>query len=410
MTEKSTEKNGNSNTTKTFLAAKVAAGPLSWDSTPTAGMTLKSLELDSLDPNPEQARKNFDEDQLFELASSILVRGLMMPISASPEVENLGRPTGRHYIVAGERRVRSFRMLRDAAKNEATARHMAERARKHYTGEEGESLAQLWLGLAGSTEALQKFATIPAIVEAAKDSAARLLDGLTENLLRENLHSLEEADSFAHAVRAKTEGGLGLTAEQLGGKLGKDVQYIRRRLHLAACPSIIRKAMTEGILVTKRDEDGKAIKRGEGADATEVQERRTIEDLSIGLELAKLHAMMMKGLDAPQQRKAKAAAEERFAGILDQALSKRWSVRKLEELRKELAESGGKKPRKSADSEKEGEGASAGAADAAPKPSKPAWTDDEKTLSVRRDRLANLPDAERAKLRARLQELLSLLG
>jgi len=182
VTEKSTEKNGNANTTKSFLAAKVAAGPLSWDNAPPAGMTLKNLDLDSLDPNPEQARKNFDEDQLFELASSILVRGLLTPISVSPEVENLGRSTGRHYIVAGERRVRSFRMLRDAAKNEATARHMAERARKHYTGEEGESLAQLWLGLAGSTEALQKFATIPAIVEAAKDSAARLLDGLTENL------------------------------------------------------------------------------------------------------------------------------------------------------------------------------------------------------------------------------------
>ncbi|RKH92968.1 ParB N-terminal domain-containing protein [Corallococcus sp. AB038B] len=392
--------NTGTGTTKSYIAKKLQEGALpSWDSPSDTPFTLKSLPLGDVLESPEQARQVFNEAKLFEMACSILTRGLLTPIEVSPEADSLGRPTGKFFVIAGERRLRCFRMLNSAEQSAEAAQTYAAQARKAFGEVEGNELASLWLGLPSDTP---RFATITALITRAKTSVDRLIDGMTENLQREQLQALEEADGYARAVRKKEEGGEGLTAEQLASKMAKDVQYVRRRLQLAKCSELLREAMTKGILVTKRDEDGRPVMLGEGEGATEARERRYVEDISIALELEKIQSFLLKGLDDPRQKKARLAAEEKFAGLLDDALSRKWSVRKLIEVRTALMDPKAKK--KSGETSEEGEGA------AAAKPSRTAWTSDEKQLVVRLDRLPALQGEEREKLRARLQELLSSLG
>lgn len=386
------------NVTKSFIAAKAAAGPLpDWEAN-AAAMSVQSIDSDLIDPGAEQARRIFEDEPLFELATSFITSGLLQPINVSPVAGDLGRPTGRFSLNAGERRLRAWKMVRRATEEPDFAEQMAERAVKHFGDEEN---GRHWRALAGDPAAAARFRCIPSVVAAVKPRIGQIIDGLIENLLRVNLAALDEADKMAAAVAPVDQGGEGITTEQLASRLSKDVQYVRRRLQLAAAPTLIRKAMSEGVLCTKRDEAGRPVKRGEGEGAVVAQERRTIEDLSAALELAKIYALLTKGLDAPQQKKARTAAEERFANILDDALSRRWSVRKLEEVRKELAETGGKRAKKTPSAQaEEGEG----------KKGRPVWTDDEKVISVRRDRLADLSEDDRAQLRNRLQDLLALLA
>ncbi|WP_342382174.1 ParB/RepB/Spo0J family partition protein (plasmid) [Myxococcus stipitatus] len=397
------------NQMKAIVSKRLEGGPLTLDdansTVASGGMNLRLISLDDLVASPEQARKFFDDDKLFEQACSFLASGLLQPINVCPETAELGRPTGKFYIVAGERRTRSWKMIREATRDAEKAAQFAARAIRMFGEAVGSEHAKRWAALPGDKDAVAKYAAIPAVVQAeAKDRGALIVDGLIENVMRENLRALDEADQIAKAVAPVEQDGAGYTAEQLATRMAKDIQYVRRRIQLAAIPSVIRKAMTEGVLVTKRDEDGKKAMRGEGEEAEVVKERRTIEDMSVALELAKLYALMTKGLDAPQQKKHRQAAEDRFAGVLDEALSRKWGVRKLEDVRKEFAENGGRGRRKPAgDSAQEGEGD-------AQKSAKRAWTDDEKTFAVRLDKVAALGATEKAALRTRLEELLRLLG
>lgn len=65
---------------------------------------LADLRIDSVDPDPENPRRQFDEDALASLAQSIRTNGLIQPIVVRPGVE------GRHVIIAGERRWRAARL------------------------------------------------------------------------------------------------------------------------------------------------------------------------------------------------------------------------------------------------------------------------------------------------------------
>src|SRR5699024_6088937 len=61
------------------------------------------LDIEEIDPNFEQPRKNFDEQALAELAESIKVHGVIQPIVVTP----MGR---RYMIIAGERRFRASKL------------------------------------------------------------------------------------------------------------------------------------------------------------------------------------------------------------------------------------------------------------------------------------------------------------
>ena len=155
------------------------------------GERLRELAVESLVPNPAQPRKSFSAEALSELAASIRTSGVLQPI--------IVRPRGDRYeILVGERR---WRAAREAG-----------------------------LG------------RVPAIVREATDAEAIEL-ALVENLLRENLNPLEEADAY-HRLMAQ----FGWTQEELAQRIGKDRASIANVLRLRRLPQVIQDDLQAGRL------------------------------------------------------------------------------------------------------------------------------------------------------------------
>ena len=150
----------------------------------STSLGVRHVGIDRIEPNPENPRLLFEESALEELAASIREHGVLQPI--------LVRPTGRdqYQLVAGERRWRAAR-------------------------------------LAG-------LLTIPALVEELDDDAA-LEIAVIENLQREDLSPLEEANMYEKMVSEH-----GYSIRKLAQKLGKDKGYLENRLRLADAPEEIR--------------------------------------------------------------------------------------------------------------------------------------------------------------------------
>jgi ParB family chromosome partitioning protein len=143
-----------------------------------AGTTLSTIPIDMLEPNPFQPRGMIEQSQLEELAESIRAQGLLQPIVVRPRP---GDPD-RYEIVAGERRWRAS-------------------------------------GLAGLHE-------IPAVVRNVNDSEAAII-ALVENLQRENLNALDEAEGYHRLV---TE--FSLTQEAVGYAVSKSRAHVTNTLRL----------------------------------------------------------------------------------------------------------------------------------------------------------------------------------
>ena len=141
------------------------------------------IELDSLRVNPYQPRKVFDETALKELADSIKEHGVFQPIIVKKSIKG-------YEIIAGERRVRASK-------------------------------------LAGKT-------TIPAIIRDFSDEQMMEI-ALLENLQRENLTSIEEAEAY-HMMLEK----LHLTPEELATKVGKSRSHITNILGLLRLPNTVQ--------------------------------------------------------------------------------------------------------------------------------------------------------------------------
>lgn len=155
------------------------------------GERLRELPVESLVPNPAQPRKNFSAGALSELAASIRTSGVLQPI--------IVRPRGDRYeILVGERR---WRAAREAG-----------------------------LG------------RVPAIVREATDAEAIEL-ALVENLLRENLNPLEEADAYQRLMAQ-----FGWTQEKLAQRIGKDRASIANVLRLRRLPQVIQDDLQAGRL------------------------------------------------------------------------------------------------------------------------------------------------------------------
>ncbi len=146
------------------------------------------IDIERISSNPHQPRRTFDADALQDLAASIREHGILQPVLVRP------RADGHFQLIAGERRWRAAR-------------------------------------IAGLRE-------IPAIVEQFDDEAA-LEIAIIENLQREDISPLEEADMFE---RMTTQHGYSL--RKLAQKLGKDKGYIENRLRLADAPAEVRELVS----------------------------------------------------------------------------------------------------------------------------------------------------------------------
>jgi len=150
---------------------------------------LIEIPLEQVRPNPRQARKVFAEEKIAELAASIAEHGLVQPVVVR-------RVDGGYELVSGERRWRAYRSL----------------------GRE----------------------TIPAIVREMGDldaTAALLI----ENIQREDLSPLEEAEAFRRLIDE-----FKLTQEELARRVGKSRAAITNALRLLSLPADVRAMLAEG--------------------------------------------------------------------------------------------------------------------------------------------------------------------
>lgn len=141
------------------------------------------VSLSELRSNPYQPRKHFDDDRLKELSESIREFGVFQPIIIKKSIKG-------YDIVAGERRVKASR-------------------------------------LAGKK-------TIPAIVKDFSD-AEMMEIALLENIQREDLSAIEEAEAFRNIIKS-----LNLTQEELAYKVGKSRSYVTNMLGLLRLPKDVQ--------------------------------------------------------------------------------------------------------------------------------------------------------------------------
>lgn len=153
------------------------------------------LPISIIKANPNQPRKRFNDESLSELADSIRVSGLLQPIMVRPVRDSEER---EYELVAGERRLRAGK-------------------------------------LAGLEE-------VPAIVRELSDDES-LVFALIENLQREDLNAIEEAQGLA-SLRDQ----LGLSQEELADKVGKSRPAVANSLRLLQLPEIIQEDLQSGAL------------------------------------------------------------------------------------------------------------------------------------------------------------------
>lgn len=150
---------------------------------------MREVPVEEISPNPRQARRQFDEEKLKELAASIEQHGLVQPVVV--------RPRGSGYeLVSGERRWRAYRAL----------------------GRE----------------------FIPAVVREMSDEEAAVAV-LIENLQREDLNPLEEALAYRQLMDE-----FGLTQEEVARRVGKSRAAVANALRLLGLPAEVKELVEQG--------------------------------------------------------------------------------------------------------------------------------------------------------------------
>lgn len=157
-----------------------------------SGERVTEIPIDELRPNPYQPRREFNQQALKELSKSIEKNGVLQPI-----IVRKSKVKG-YEIVAGERRFRASK--------------------------------------------LAKLETIPGIIRDF-DEKIMMQVAILENLQREDLTALEEADAY-HMMMEK----LSLTQEKVAEELGKSRSYIANHLRLRTLPSQTKSLLQDGEL------------------------------------------------------------------------------------------------------------------------------------------------------------------
>ena len=152
----------------------------------------RELPIYKVEPNPDQPRRDFDEEELQALADSIAVHGVIQPLT----VREL--PSGYYQIIAGERRWRAARQ-------------------------------------AGLSE-------VPVVVIEADDRKAMEL-ALIENLQRQDLNPVEEALGYQSLIQE-----YGLTQEEAASRVGKSRPAVANALRLLSlCEEVLELLKTGAI-------------------------------------------------------------------------------------------------------------------------------------------------------------------
>ena len=146
--------------------------------------SINEIELSRIQPNPDQPRREFDDESLEELAASIREIGIVQPISLRQQAN------GTYQIIAGERRYRAARIA----------------------------------GLS----------TVPAYIRTVEDEAVMEM-ALIVNIQREDLNAIEIALSFKKLIEQYN-----LTQEQLSERVGKKRTTVANYLRLLKLPAEVQ--------------------------------------------------------------------------------------------------------------------------------------------------------------------------
>src|SRR5215469_10934303 len=163
----------------------------SFPATQEASAKVQDLPIEAIEPNPNQPRKAFEDNSLRELSESLRRSGVLQPVV----VRRVGE---KYQLIVGERRWRAARM-------------------------------------AGLTH-------VPAVVRETTDAETLEL-ALVENLLREDLNPMEEAEAFQRLLTDFT-----WTQEQLGQRVGRDRSTVANCLRLLRLPGPIQADLRSGRL------------------------------------------------------------------------------------------------------------------------------------------------------------------
>ncbi len=150
----------------------------------------KTLRLSELEPNRAQPRKHFDEASIAALAESIRDHGVLQPLLVRP------MPSGVYQIVAGERRWRAARMI-------------------------------------GLEE-------VPVVVRELSDLETAQI-ALIENLQRENLDPIEEAQGFR-----RLQDDFGMRQEEISRTVGRSRSAVANSIRLLRLPEEVQDMLSEG--------------------------------------------------------------------------------------------------------------------------------------------------------------------
>jgi len=157
----------------------------------TGGSGLQELPIGSVQPNPLQPRRMFDEDALEGLTDSVRELGVLQPVLVRAKDDG-------YELIAGERRWRA-----------------AKRA-----------------GLP----------TIPAVIRPT-DDVSSLEQALVENLHRQDLNALEEAAAYQQLIE-----DFGLTQDQVAKRVGKSRSAVANQLRLFQLPPAVQKLVGDGLI------------------------------------------------------------------------------------------------------------------------------------------------------------------
>ncbi|HEX6315959.1 MAG TPA: ParB/RepB/Spo0J family partition protein [Gemmatimonadaceae bacterium] len=183
----------------------------------------RHIRMDLIERNPRQPRREFAEAELQELQLSLQSSGLLQPIAVRP------RKDGRFELIAGERRFRAATRL--------------------------------------------GWKMIPAIVRDVSDEQLLSL-ALVENLQRENLNPIEEAEGYRQLVS-----DFGLSHQQVADAVGKDRSSVTNALRLLGLPEEVQRLVREGALTLGHARALLGVPSG--TPLTELAQRVVAERLSV---------------------------------------------------------------------------------------------------------------------------------
>jgi ParB family chromosome partitioning protein len=237
------------------------------------GSGFLEVPVNSIAPNPKQPRTHFDDEALAGLAASIREVGILQPLVVRRTVE------GGYELIAGERRLRAARA-----------------------------------------------AGLPVVPVVLRDSGddALLRDALIENIHREDLNPIEQAEAFKALL-----GDLGLKQEELADRVGVSRSHIANTIRLLALPLEVQQLLTDDKITAGHARA--LLSLGDGDAMSSLALRIAAQDLSVRqteeavrrfVEAPTAVRPAAKGTEEPAEDPSLAEVEE----ILSEQLATRVSI------------------------------------------------------------------------------------